>query len=69
MDSSANSCSITSVENNAKNLVECSTTVLKDCTNSHVSLMSDNVDDHEPLAKRHPSALLHGHCLRDAVSV
>ena len=52
LDSSANSCSTTSVENNAKNLEECSTTVLKDCTNSHASLMSDNVDDHEPLAKR-----------------
>ena len=52
LDSSANSCSVTSVENNAKNLEECSTTVLKDCTNSHASLMSDNVDDHEPLAKR-----------------
>lgn len=44
-----NSCS---VENNAKNLEECSATVLKDCTNSRASLVSDNVDDHEPLAKR-----------------
>ena len=48
LDSSANSCSVTSMENNAKNLEECSTTVLKDYTNSHASLMSDNVDDHEP---------------------
>ena len=52
MDSSANSCSITLAENNAKNLKECSTTVLKDCINSYASLMSDNVDDREPLAKR-----------------
>ena len=52
LDFSADSSSVTSVENSAKNLEECSTTVLKDCTNSHASLMSDNVDDHEPLAKR-----------------
>ena len=52
LDSSANSCSVTSVENNAKNVEECTTTVLKDCTNSHASLMSDNVDNHEALAKR-----------------
>ena len=49
LDSSANSCSVV---NNAKNLEKCSTTVLKDCTNSRASLVSDNVDDHEPLAKR-----------------
>ena len=55
--------------NNAKNLEECNNAVLKDCINSHASLMSDNVDDHEPLVKRHPSALLHRHCLCDAVSV
>ena len=40
------------MKNNAKNLEESSTTVLKDSTNSHASLVSDNIDGHEPLAKR-----------------
>jgi len=40
------------VKNNAKNLEESSTTVLKDSTNSRASLVSDNIDGHEPLAKR-----------------
>ena len=40
------------LENNAKNLNECSTTILKDSTNSRASLVSVNVDDHEPVPKR-----------------
>ena len=46
---SSNSCS---VENNAKILEDCSTIVLKDFTNSCASLVSDNIDDHEPLTKK-----------------
>ena len=33
-------------------LRKCNTTVLKNCTNIHASLVSDNVGDHEPSAKR-----------------
>ena len=46
---SSNSCS---VENNAKILEDCSTIVLKDSTNSCASLVSDNIDDHEPFTKK-----------------
>jgi len=45
LDSSANSCSMTMAENS-------DTTVLKDYNNSLVSLVSDNVGDHELSAKR-----------------
>jgi len=48
LDSSANSGSMTK----AKNSEKCNTIVLKDCTNSCTSLVSDNVDDHEPSVKR-----------------
>ena len=48
LDSSANLCSMTMAENSEK----CNTTVLKDCTNICVSLVSDSIGDHEPSAKR-----------------
>ena len=41
-----------SIEKNAKNFQDSSTTVLKDSTNSYALLMSDPDDDNKPLAKK-----------------
>ena len=39
-------------EKNAKNFQDSSTTVLKDSTNSHALLVSDQDDNNNPLAKK-----------------
>ena len=41
-----------SIEKNAKNFQDSSTTVLKDSTNSYALLVSDQDDDNKPLAKK-----------------